>query len=370
MLKGSCGRENVLNSMNISSSHVLRGTMIRTADWFSLLAVVFAIFGLLTQSADSQTSQFLGVTDLNDGRGTIDTRHRVAPGFECTLEKGEPSAGLKAFCSVDSDTLVLGQPVIFEFGIVNIGVDAAGVDAGDFSLIGGIMPVLHVADPSGIEYPYLSMWSVTRWCPCETAVGLSPGDTLTAVLQVTYYGSYELLFPFSGRWGLYCAYYARGDECHRGVQVASDIAWVEVVRRDSVDSLAWEVLRKTKKSLAAYDASSDDSIMTAFREIVDRYPRSAYYAYSLYMYSRCLQVSQEYEDAVRYFRRYRTEYPTSLLAQEAFFQIAQCLHELGRTAEAVASFDAAHEADRSNWKGVPRYRPKYSERRPWGRLLY
>jgi hypothetical protein len=344
--------------------------MRKVVDWLSLLVVLPTLSGLLTPCADGQTLPLPTVADSRGSQGAIDTRHRIAPGFECKLEKGKSSAGLKAFCLVDRDTVILGQPVIFEFGLVNTGDDAAGVDASKFSLIGGNMPALFVADPSGFEYPYVSTYSELRWLPCETAVALSPGDTLTAVLQVTYYGDHELLFPFPGRWGLYCGYYMPGNECRRGVEVASDIVWVEVVGPGALDFLAWEVFKSTKKSLVGYDGSTDDRIMSAFGEIVDGYPQSAYYPYSLYMYSRCLQLSKEYDDAIRYFRRYRAEYPRSFLAQDAFFHIAQSLHELGRTAEAVASFDAAHEADRSNWKGVPRYRPKYAERRTWGGLMY
>jgi hypothetical protein len=347
--------------------------MRRTAELLCMPMVMFVTFGLWIVPVYSQVPDSSGAANPNESRATIDTTHRVvaAPYLpELEIEKGKLSGGVRVICLAESDTVTLGQPMIFEFGAVNVGREAAGVYAGTFSPVVGNMPLLFVADPSGFEYPYRSAWTETRWFPCEAAVGLSPGDTLTAVLQVTYYGSNELLFPSPGRWGLCCGYFMTEDECHRRVQALSDIAWVEVVGRDSVDSLAWEIFKRAKPSLVAYEPITDDSVMSAFRDVVRGYPESSYYAYSLYMYSRCLQVSRQYEEAIRSFNRYRAEYPRSLLAQESLFRIAQCLHELGRTAEAVRTFDPAHEADKSNWKGLPSYRPKYAERRPWGRFMY
>lgn len=328
------------------------------AIWLSLLVMLLTAGCVAGLPSGSKAPPAMRAPAAPVKEGPVDTKRRISPGFECRLEKGKSSAGLKAFCSIDSDTVVLGQPVIFEFGLVNVGTDPAGLESGMFSLVGGNLPALFVADPAGFEYRYASYASELRSIECETAVALSPGDTLTSVFQVTYYGHHDLLFPSPGRWGLYCGYYMRGDECHRGVEVASDIAWVEVVERDSLDSLAWIVFEKTKRCLVSYDASTNDTVMAAFRAVMQGYRQSAYYPYSLYMYARSLQFSKMYDEAIEYFTRYRAEYPGTFLARESLFRIAQCLHQSGRAADAAAAFDAAHAADRWNWRGLLRYRPR------------
>jgi hypothetical protein len=341
-----------------------------TANRVALVAILTFVGCAVTHPVGSPPPTELAAGPLPPSQGALDTRRRIAPGYECRLEKGKPSVGLWAFCSVDRDTAVVGEPVIFQFGLVNVGADSAGVEAGLFSLVGGNLPALFIADPGGFEYPYISFASELHGIMCNRAVALAPGDTLSAIFQVTYYGFHDLLFPSPGRCGIYCGYYMPGDECHRGVEIASGIAWVQVVPRDSPDSLAWDVFKKTKRCLVGYDASTNDTVMTAFREVVDRYPRSAYYPYSLYMYGRCLEFAKRYDEAIGYFSKYRAEYPNSLLARESLFQIAQCFHQSGRHDEAMVTFEAACSADKWNWKGLPWYRQKYVEGGQWPGLIY
>jgi hypothetical protein len=137
---------------------------------------------------------------------------------------GEASNGLRAVCAVDQETLVLGQPAIIRFGVVNVGSDAAGVYRGPYPQDGTPPMVLFVADPSGIEYPYCfpQLPPLTAGPLCKDAVAISPGDSLTGIWQFTYYKDRgELLFPFLGRWGIYLAYYMPGYDCFRAGQVAS-----------------------------------------------------------------------------------------------------------------------------------------------------
>jgi hypothetical protein len=332
-------------------------------------AVVGLIVLLAASRGHTQGTGTYGSEDVLDPRygERVDTSDRVLHRCTdlCTASKGEASDGLRAICTVDQDTLVLGQPAIIRFGIVNVGPDAAGVYRGPYRQDGASPVVLYVADPSGIEYPYCSphLSGLTAGPLCRDAVAISPGDSLTGIWQFTYYKDRgELLFPFPGRWGLYVAYYMPGRDCLRSAKVASAVSWIEVVKRDSLDAAAWDTFEHAERAVMYCMPSTKPRVVSAFEDVVEKYPESAYYRYSLYMYAGCLQAEGKYDEAIQYFERFRKEYPTSLLAAEALFRIAQCLHELGRTARAVMVFDQAHEADKSNWKGGATYRPLYG---PW-----
>jgi hypothetical protein len=334
------------------------------------LAAVAGLLVLLTVgSGHAQGTGSYGSENVLHARygQQVDTGDRVVHRCSdlCTASKGETSDGLRAICAIDQDTLVLGQPVIIRFGIVNVSSDAAGVYQGPYRQDGTAPIVLYVADPSGIEYPYCfpELPPLTAGPLCKDAVAISPGDSLTGIWQFTYYKDRgELLFPFPGRWGLYAAYYMPARDCLRRAKVASAVSWIEVVQRDSLDAAAWRTFERAERAVMYFGPRSEPRVVSAFEEIVEEYPESAYYQYSLYMYARCLQANKKYGQAIQYFDRFRGEYPASPLASESLFGITQCLHELGRTGQAVEVFDQAHEADKSNWKGGPTFRPLYG---PW-----
>ena len=329
-------------------------SMTRTWNRQALLMAVFALACLVlaavagpTGPAQVQSMSPGGIRMLSDTSG-----RKERPGYECMVEKGKASGGLKVFCAIDSDTLVVGQPAVVRLGLVNVGNDAARVLDRFDGLTTGI-PMLYVADPAGYEYRYKAEISSLIDFPCRNAVILQPGDTLAAVFQVTLYRGNELLFPLPGRWGLYFEYYMLEDRCHRAADAASEIAWVEVIDRDSSDTRLWALLTNGGQALP-YRAPT-----AVLRDIVNEYPHSRYRACSLYMYAGRLEASHDYDQAIEYFRRYRLEYPQSFLAGESLFAVARCLHELGRFDDAVQAFRYAQAMDKWNWKSDERYRAMY-----------
>ncbi len=188
---------------------------------------------------------------------------------------------------------------------------------------------------------------------------------------MTYWGSFELVFAVPGRWGISCAYFSPSDTAFTEAGTASEVAWVEVVERSPRDEEAWKVFRKAKDAMKYFGECVSDSCIDALREIIDSYSDSHYYGYSLYTYAACLRQKEQYEEALKYYRRYLEEFPGSYRAGEATFDIAECLHQLGRYDVALEAFEVACKANPKSWRAASRFRSWYEKREPWpSRRLY
>lgn len=293
--------------------------------------------------------------------------------------KGEPDNGLLAICRADCDTLVLGEPMVFQFSVVNVGDEPAHVIGNSFCVESGCKPIMCIVNPAGSEYHYMGTSYVMMGHRPDCGVTLSPGDSLNVVLMFSRYREYDLLFPYPGRWGIYGGYSARPRLTHRRdraeltdfteARIVSDVAWVEVVLPNEVDHRAWAVFRRIYCYLSFNDGACCGSDLEHMKEVVEDHPGSVFYHHSLYGIGICLEYKKHYEEAIKYFERYAAEFPGGLLAGEALFEIAECLHELGRYGEAIAAFERAWRHSPGSWRAAPRFLEEYNKREPWGHAM-
>jgi hypothetical protein len=300
-------------------------------------------------------------------------RHQMSQFIE---GKGVPDGGLLAICRADRDTLVLGEPAIFQFGVVNVGNEPAHVIGGGYCVESGCIPVMCIVNPAGSEYHYMGTAYRMMGHSPEHGVTLPPGDSLNVVLRFSRYMEYDLLFSYPGRWGIYGAYLAelrytqRRDRAEltdfTRARCVSNVAWVDVVLSDEVDHRAWAVFRRIHCYLSYNEWSCCPGDLEHLSEVVEDHAGSVFYHHSLYGMGLCLENRKDYEEAIKYFQRYVAEFPGNLLAGEALFEIGECLHELGRYDEALSVFERARQHSPRSWRAAPRFLQEYNKREPWG----